>query len=193
MSDEVVPATLRIRDLPAACAGRSLGLCAGDVLLAVNGRTFQGDAAALQRLVAASGNTAALTFQRGAVEVTVLAGTSTLCRWDAVPAPAEDRARRRIDPAFLRNWEVMRARDGGYDLFAMRLPTLGLVAPQLWLMQMRLWLPCAILVSAVAAEVPSMSAAASGSGSDVRCVVHKLTSSRLRRLGRKPKDSVVWT
>ena len=167
MSDEVVPATLRIRDLPAACAGRSLGLCAGDVLLAVNGRTFQGDAAALQRLVAASGYTAALTFQRGAVEVTVLVGTSTLCRWDAVPAPAEDRARRRIDPAFLRNWEVMRARDGGYDLFAMRLPTLGLVAPQLWLMQMRLWLPCAILVSAVAAGFivhPLLALAVQGAG-----------------------------
>lgn len=151
MSDETLPATLRIRDVPAACVGRGLGLCAGDVLLAVNGRTFHGDVAALQRLVAASGHTAALTFQRGAQEVTVLAGTATVGRWEAVPAPADGPARRRLDPAYLRNWEVMRAPDGGYDLFAMRLPTLGLIAPQLWLMQMRLWLPCAMLVAAVVA------------------------------------------
>lgn len=150
MTGNTAPATLQLKDVPAASAGRALGLRAGDTVLAVNGRGFQGDLSVLQTLLSASGGLMALTVQRGAAEVTVLTGTAQLGRWDAVPAPADD-ARRRIDPAFLRNWEVMRAADGSYDLFPHRLPTAALLIPQLWLMQMRLWLPCAMFVAAVAA------------------------------------------
>lgn len=153
MTDETAPSTLCLKEIPAGSAGRALGLRQGDTVVAVNGRDFRGDVAALQRLLSASGQAMALTLLRGASEVTVLTSTVHLGRWQAVPAAAEDGARRRIDPAFLRNWEVMRAADGSYDLFCHRLPATALVIPQLWLLQMRLWLPCAMLVAAVVAGV----------------------------------------
>lgn len=151
MTESTAPATLHLKDVPAGSAGRALGLRAGDTVLAVNGRGFQGDLPALQKLLSASDGVMALTVQRGLAEVTVLTGTVQLGRWEAVPAPADDGARRRIDPAFLRNWEVMRAADGSYDLFPHRLPATALLLPQLWLMQMRLWLPCAMVVAALVA------------------------------------------
>ncbi|MBC2834765.1 hypothetical protein [Paragemmobacter straminiformis] len=149
---ETTPLTLRLKDLPAASGGRALGLRAGDVLAAINGRAFQGDAALLARRMAeGGGKPVALTFQRGAAELTVLATRADLGLWEAVPALPEDGARRRIDPALLRNWEVLRAADGSYDLYPLSLPSLALIAPQLWLAQMRLWLPFAMLVAAVVA------------------------------------------
>ncbi len=150
MTDANLPQTLRLIDVPAGTAGRRLGLRGGDLLVAVNGRAFAGDVGALGRMFEGAA-LAALTFQRGGAEFTLLAGTATLGRWESVPAPADDPARRRIDPAFLHGWEVMRAGDGSYDLIARHLPATAYVAPQLWLMQMRLWLPCAMLVAAVAA------------------------------------------
>lgn len=151
MTEETVPATLRLKDVPAGSAGRALGMRLGDTVVAVNGRGFRGDLAALQSVLSASGGEMALTVQRGGSEVTVLTRTVQLGRWEAVPAPADDASRRRIDPAFLRNWEVMRAADGCYDLFPHRLPATAMALPQLWLMQMRLWVPCAMLVAAVTA------------------------------------------
>lgn len=145
--------TLRLAQTPARGAGRALGLCAGDLLVAVNGRAFQGDVAGLQATLAESGSSAALTFRRGAAEFTVLAATPVLGVWEAAPAPAEDGMRRPFDPALLQRWEVMRGADGRYDLIPMRLPLLGLAVPQLWLMQQRLWLPAAMLVAAVVAGV----------------------------------------
>lgn len=151
MTDETAPATLQLKDVPAGSGGRALGMRSGDTVVAVNGRGFRGDLAALQAILPASGGGMALTVRRGGAEVTVLVDTVHLGRWEAVPAPADDASRRRIDPAFLRNWEVMRAGDGCYDLFPHRLPASAMLLPQLWLMQMRLWLPCAVLVAAVTA------------------------------------------
>ncbi len=150
MTDTPLPMTLRLKDLPKASAGRALGLRAGDTLVAVNGRGFQGDAALLARRMAEAGEVA-LTFQRGGAEFTLLAARADLGRWEAVPALPEDEARRRIDPALLRNWEVLRAADGSYDIYPLRLPAYALVVPQLWLAQMRLWLPFAMLVAGVVA------------------------------------------
>lgn len=149
MTETPSPTTLRLKDLPKGSAGRALGLRAGDTLVAVNGRGFQGDAQALARRMA--GVEVALTFLRGGVEFTLLAARADLGRWEAVPALPEDAARRRIDPALMRNWEVLRAADGSYDLYPRRLPAMALVLPQVWLAQMRLWLPFAMLVAAVAA------------------------------------------
>ncbi|AWB49667.1 hypothetical protein HYN69_15200 [Gemmobacter aquarius] len=142
---------MQLKDVPAGFAGRALGMRSGDTVVAVNGRGFRGDLAALQTVLSGSGGEMALTVQRGGSEVTVLTDTLHLGRWEAVPALADDASRRRIDPAFLRNWEVMRAVDGSYDLFPHRLPATAMLLPQLWLMQMRLWLPCAMLVAAVTA------------------------------------------
>lgn len=146
------PVTLRLVDA-SALAGRALGLRGGDTLVAVNGRGFQGDAASLHHMLSDPDKTFALTFRRGTAEFTVLAATAALGRWESLPAPLDEATRTRIDPAFLTAWEVMRAPDGSYDLFAQTLPTLGLALPLLWLMQMRLWLPSAMMVSAVAAGV----------------------------------------
>lgn len=153
MSESAVPSTLRLKDLPAGSAGIGLGLRPGDLLVAVNGKGFTGDHATLRVMFGSGARDMALTFRRGLAEFTVLATTPDPGRWDPVPAPPDDGGRRRIDPALLRNWEVMRANDGSYDIFPHRLPATGLIVPQLWLMQMRLWLPCAMLVAAVAAGV----------------------------------------
>ncbi len=145
------PKTLRLGDAPLLPAGRALGLRAGDVLVAVNGRAFLGDAPALVRTLGDGRAAMALTFQRGGAEFTVLARSAALGRWEAVAAPPDDAARRRIDPAFLREWEILRAGDGSYDLYPRSLPVTGLALPQLWLLQQRLWLPCATMVAAVVA------------------------------------------
>lgn len=145
------PATLRLAEVAPSAAGRGLGLRGGDVLVAVNGRGFHGDVASLSALAGNGGTALALTFQRGGAEFTVLARTAALGRWESVAALAEDGARRRIDPAVLQPWEMMRAPDGTYDIFPQHLPMLGLALPQLWLLQMRLWVPCAMLVAAVVA------------------------------------------
>lgn len=151
MTEAESPATLRLTEVPPASAGRTFGLCAGDTLVAVNGKAFHGDVRALQHMIAGAAGPQALEFRRGGSGFTVLAATVALGRWESVPALAFDGPARRVDPAFLRGWEVMRAGDGTYDLFAQRLPVAGLVAPQLWALQMRLWLPCAMLLAALAA------------------------------------------
>jgi hypothetical protein len=146
-----LPLTLWLKDVPARAAGRALGLAAGDILLAVNGRAFTGTAAHLaQRLAERAGQPLALTFQRGPNRVTVLSNRADLGVWDSLTAPAlaEDDMPR-IDPDRLSNWEVLRDGAGRFDLICLAPLTLATMVPPLWLLQMRLWVPFATMVTAL--------------------------------------------
>lgn len=155
---------LRLRGESLAPAGRRLGLRSGDVLTAINGIPFRGDEAALASRFAARGKGAlALTFLRETESITVLAETAGLGRWESIPfAPGtEVEEHKHIDPAGLRNYEVMRSMDGLYDLHPSEASVMALIAPPLWLLQARLWVPGAtVLAALVAAAVvsPLMSA-----------------------------------
>lgn len=145
--------TLRLKALPAGAAGRGLALRAGDTLLAVNGRAFSGDASTLARRFAdRRGRPLALTFARGEGTVTVLADRADLGQWESVPQTETRDEPGRIDPDLLRNWEILRSRDGLYDLHPLAAPTLALVLPPVWLLQMRLWVPFATLCAALVAS-----------------------------------------
>jgi len=150
---------LRVPDAGATAEGRRLGLTGGDILVAVNGRTFRGwDETLEKRFKARDGKPLALTFRRGEVEVTVLAETDRLARWDQIAAPAaleaEEDVARWIDPALLRNWEVMRsATTQLYDLHPTVPPLIAVIAPPIWVLQMRLWVPFATLLAALVPAV----------------------------------------
>ncbi len=146
-----LPLTLWLKDVPARAAGRALGLAAGDILLAVNGRAFTGTPAHLaQRLAERAGKPLALTFQRGPNRITVLADRADLGVWDtmAAPAMAEDDLPR-LDPDRLSNWEVLRDGTGRFDLICLSPSSLATLLPPLWLLHMRLWVPCATMLTAL--------------------------------------------
>lgn len=146
-----LPLTLWLKDVPARAAGRALGLAAGDILLAVNGRAFAGTPAQLaQRLAERAGKPLALTFQRGPNRITVLAARADLGVWDSMAAPAlpEDEMPR-IDPERLSNWEILRDGAGRFDVICLAPSTLASLLPPLWLLQMRLWVPFATMVTAL--------------------------------------------
>lgn len=146
---------LRVPDAGASAEGRRLGLTGGDILVAINGKTFRGWDETLEKRFDTRGDKPlALTFRRGEVEVTVLAETHRLARWDHIAAPVEidpeEENGRRIDPAHLRNWEVMRsAATQLYDLHPSVPPLTALIAPPIWVLQMRLWVPFATLLAAL--------------------------------------------
>lgn len=144
---------LRLRADGMEPAARRLGLKAGDQLEAINGLPFRGDEAALRAQLGARGGKAlALQFRRGAETFLVLVDAARLGRWEAVPCPLPEGATpERVDPAGLQNFEVMRSASGVYDLYPVAAPTLAMVAPPVWLLQMRLWAPGATLVAALAA------------------------------------------
>lgn len=149
---EPVATTLRLRAIPPQAAGRALALQSGDVLVAVNGRAFSGDSAALQRRFAdRKGRALALGFRRGEAGFTVLSDRADLGQWEAVPLPAGQPDGERIDPDALRNWEILRSSDGLYDLHPLNASALALALPPLWLLQMRLWVPFATLAAALVA------------------------------------------
>ena len=143
--------TLWLKDVPARAAGRALGLAAGDILLAVNGRAFTGTPAHLaMRLAERSGKPLALTFQRGPNRLTVLVNRADLGIWDSMAASAiTDEDMQRIDPDRLSNWEVMRDAEGRFDAVCLTPSTLATLLPPLWLLQMRLWVPFATMVTAL--------------------------------------------
>ncbi|MBD1203377.1 MAG: hypothetical protein H9533_04485 [Rhodobacteraceae bacterium] len=150
------PMTLRLREGSVTPEGRRLGLTGGEVLLSVNGVAFSGKETALTaRLLMRRGKPLALTFAREGGNLLVLAGTTALGRWEQVPAlPAPEGDAARIDPDGLRNYEVMRGPEGQYDLYAVEVPLLAVIAPPLWLFQMRVWAPGAtLLVGMVAAAI----------------------------------------
>lgn len=145
--------TLRLREGSVTPEGRRLGLAGGEVLLAVNGLPFEGGETALAaRLAMRKGKPLAMTFAREGGDLLVLAATMGLGRWEAVPAPpakADEAAR--IDPDRYRNYEVMRDASGQYDLFAVTVPMIAMMAPPLWFLQMRVWSAGATLLAALTA------------------------------------------
>lgn len=157
-SAEPVTSALRLRSGGIDPAGRALGLRAGDMLEAINGRPFRGSEAALRARFAERGEKPlALGFRRETEPFLVLATTSRLGRWEAVPCPLPEGAEAaRIDPEGLRNYQVMRAEAGVYDLYPAVPSVLAMIAPPLWLMQMRLWVQGATVVAALAAAMVVM-------------------------------------
>jgi hypothetical protein len=150
---EPVTSALRLRSGGIEPAGQALGLRAGDMLDAINGRPFRGGEAALRARFAERGEKPlAMGFKRGTETFLVLATTSRLGRWEAVPCPLpEGEEAARIDPEGLRNYQVMRSETGVYDLYPAVPSVLAMIAPPLWLLQMRLWAQGATLAAALAA------------------------------------------
>jgi hypothetical protein len=150
---DTVPSALRLRSGGVEAAGQALGLRPGDMLETINGRPFRGDEAALRACFAErGGRPLALGFRRGTETFLVLGATARLGRWETVPCPLPDAAEgRRIDPEGLENYQVMRSELGVYDLYPTRPSVLAMIAPPLWLMQMRLWAQGATVVAALTA------------------------------------------
>lgn len=137
-------------------AGAALCLRAGDLLLAVNGNAFTGSEDDLTlRVAQAKGGTVALTFDRGGQKITVLSQTAKLGDWEEVPVVGTPYDGVRINPDMLTNWEILRDGQGQFDLQPLRGSILALIAPPVWMLQMRLWVPGSALVAAamVAAAV----------------------------------------
>nr|WP_111299273.1 hypothetical protein [Paracoccus saliphilus] len=147
------PRTLRLSRCGARDHGSMLGLRTGDVLTGVDGTRWQGPAAALSARLAEAPGPLALTFLRDGALLTVLTRRGDLGAWDEVPAPEADIP---AGPATagLCNWEIMRRPDGTHDLFARRPSLLALVAPALWLAQVRLWTWFFTLVTALVLALP---------------------------------------
>lgn len=157
------PLALWLKDVPAKSHGRPLGLMAGDILLAVDGRAFTGNAVQLaQRLAERAGKASALTFQRGPNRLTVLSRRADLGLWDTMAAPEMPADDASLDPDRLVNWEVLRSPDGVFDLYRLAPSLAASVLPPVWLLHMRLWMPFATLATAlaVAAAVQPVAAAA---------------------------------
>lgn len=130
-------------------AGLALGLRPGDMLLAVNGRTFSEGVKSLnQRFAVARGRQLALTFQRGTAVFMVLSRTPALGSWvEEEGEPQFDGERQ--DPEMLTNWDILVTEDGEYDLFPRKPSLMTIVCPPLWLLQARLWAPMAAITSAI--------------------------------------------
>ncbi len=142
------PTLLRLVGPQATPIGRSLCLQEGDLLCAINGLSFDGDERALfDRFAAAGGKALALTFRRGTALVTVLSPTARLGIWEPVSAAPEE-GLARINPDVLTNWEILADREGLYDLQPLAPGLLALIAPPVWLLQMRLWVPASALIAA---------------------------------------------
>jgi hypothetical protein len=149
-TDSLPPQTVWLAEVPARAAGRRLGLLAGDLLLAVDGHGFTGTASDLQRSIAArAGKPVALTFQRGPDRLTVLANRADLGQWAPVAAPALPEEVVPLDPDRLSNWEILRAPDGRFDVIRTGPSLMATLLPPVWLLQMRLWVPCATFVTAL--------------------------------------------
>jgi hypothetical protein len=133
--------------------GRALGLHSGDVLLAVDGKPWNGSAQAFRARLAQGKKPAALSFLRGDCVLTVLSDSGDLGRWESVPLPTTQA------PAIghveqLCNWEVMAHPDGTHDLFPRRPSVLALLAPPLWMAQARLFSLLTTLFAALALALP---------------------------------------
>lgn len=150
MSDAPTPAdsTIRLTDPVTAHRGRELFLKPGDTLVTINGKGFRGterDLAA--RFKELAQGQLALGFRRNGVVFTVLSDSPALGVWEPAPVP-KDVEEKPINPAILRNWEILASADKTYDLQPLSTGVLALVAAPLWLLQMRLWIPGAALFAA---------------------------------------------
>ncbi len=118
--------------------GARLGLRVGDRLVAVNGIAFNGSSSKLRERFMAD-RTRALTFDRDGIRITVLSSTDRLGRWQPENGALDTSGLVRIDPRYLRNWEIYRGDDGVYDALPTTRSLIALVAAPFWLLQMRLW------------------------------------------------------
>lgn len=149
------PSVELVMDRPNPAAER-LMLRPQDRLVAVNGTAFQGTEEDLVlRFTKAKGRALALTFARGDLAITVLSDTARLGTWSEAPLSSPPHEGERLNPDVLTNWEFLADRAGVYDLHPLRSSSLALIAPPIWLMQQRLWLPLSALIAAamVAAAV----------------------------------------
>lgn len=134
--------------------GRQLGLQAGDRLVAINGGPVDPRPELLKTRFA-KGLPAALQIERRGQRWLILSDSAALGRWRRDTAPVMPDDTGPIDPAGLRNWEILRAPDGRYDLHPVAQPGLALVAPPLWLLQTRLWGPLALWAALVLVGLPA--------------------------------------
>lgn len=151
-SDPPCTTTLRLGKGKIWPAGQALGLRVGDVLAAVDGAPFRGNAAVLRGMISQGRGPLALTFLRGAGSFTVMATRVDFGIWEPATPPAVEPSYP-ANPAQLTNWEILRDTSGTHDLFALAPALSALVVPFLWMMQKRLWLPLAVFVSALAVGV----------------------------------------
>ncbi|MFP4571040.1 hypothetical protein [Rhodosalinus sp.] len=133
--------------------GAALGLRAGDQVVAIDGTPLTGGTAELTADLAPGRGPRALGVRRGDATFPVLADTSDLGRWVAIPAP-EGLQPRALDPDTLCNWELFRDARGRYDLQPLTPSLWALVATPLWLAHNRLWTPLAVHLSATVSALP---------------------------------------
>lgn len=120
-------------------AGTSLGLRPGDKLVGIDGKPFtEGPRELARRFSPTETRKVALHFQRADLDLTVISVTPKLGRWRPCPAVGNPQLPQ-IDIDRIENWEVLRSRDGRYDLFRHRVSPLSWIATPIWLAQMRLW------------------------------------------------------
>ena len=133
------PTEIHLELQKVGAAGQSLGLRPGDKLVGLDGEPFTGGAKELRsRFSALETKRVAMHFQRADVDLTVISVTPKLGRWMPCPVAGEPHVPK-LSADQLDNWEILRSRDGSYDLFRHRSsPLVWLITP-LWLAQMRLW------------------------------------------------------
>lgn len=135
--------------------GVTLGLIAGDQLVAINGLPFSGTLEGLRTRIGTQGADAALTFKRNDKSRIVLAQTFELGVWEMGPKLEPSVLKpKRIHPAGMQNWEVFRSADGLYDLQSLTPPSLALLPP-IWLAQARLWTQLGIWGAITLASIPA--------------------------------------
>lgn len=144
--------TLRLARCGAADPGAAYGLRRGDLLLGVDGQPWRGTAAALATHLARARRPVALSFGRGAAVLTILSPRADLGPWETTPPPSEPAEL--PAPLGLTNWEILRHPDGTHDLFRRAPSLLALIAPALWLAQMRMWTWLATLACGMALALP---------------------------------------
>ena len=148
MSDAPTGNALRLMGPASTPHGKELCLHDEDILVAVNGARFEGTEKDLSaKVVQAKGRPLALTFARREHLVTVLSSSSRLGVWEHT-VWSDDVVIGKMNPNVLSNWEILQATDGQYDLQCLTTGILALIAPPLWLLQMRLWIPGAALTAA---------------------------------------------
>lgn len=141
--------TVKLANRKLTAAGSMLGLRPGDVLAGVNGAPFIGTVQDLNaRFKQSGGKPLALSFRRGKIDLTVLADHPNLGKWEATD-PVSGWTGDGDDPVMMRNWEVLRASDGSYDLHSLSPDNLALFLPPVWLLKSRLWVATAAIIAAL--------------------------------------------
>jgi hypothetical protein len=135
-------------------AGQSLGLRTGDKLVGIEGQPFTSGREELRaRFSVREDKPVAMHFKRADVDLTVISLTPKLGRWMPCPVAGEASVPP-VDASQLDNWEILRSRDGTYDLFRHRPSPLVWMITPLWMAQMRLWPHLASFVGMVAVCMP---------------------------------------